>query len=167
MRQEAAQRQSELGDLYRAFAPRLEEIVRLGVGAADPVVEDACQFAWGRLVHHGDRVRRSTARAWLATTASREAVRINSRRAREVSLRAAGTDEGVPDPRATVPGPEEVALAHERLDLLGRLSERQQRILWLHALGMSYAEIAAETGCTRRTVERQLLRARRAARASA
>ncbi|MBV8956985.1 MAG: sigma-70 region 4 domain-containing protein, partial [Solirubrobacterales bacterium] len=37
----------------------------------------------------------------------------------------------------------------------------QQRILWLHALGLTYAEIADYEGCTLRTVERQLLRARR------
>ena len=34
----------------------------------------------------------------------------------------------------------------------------------LHAAGLSYAEIAAREGCTPRTVERQLLRARRTVR---
>ena len=48
----------------------------------------------------------------------------------------------------------------EQLKLIRQLPERQQRILWLHALGLSYEEIAAYTGDTPRTVERQLLRGR-------
>jgi hypothetical protein len=51
----------DVGDLYRALAPRLEQIVRLDVRAPDPVIEDACQFAWSRLVYHSHRVRRETA----------------------------------------------------------------------------------------------------------
>src|SRR5204863_198167 len=61
--------------LYRQLAPRLERIVRLDVRAPDVVIEDACQVAWSRLVHHCRRVRRETALPWLATTAVREAVR--------------------------------------------------------------------------------------------
>ena len=55
----------------------------------------------------------------------------------------------------------------ERLRLMRLLPERQQRILWLHALGLSYQEIAAYTGDTTRTVERQLLRGRARIRALA
>jgi RNA polymerase sigma factor (sigma-70 family) len=55
----------------------------------------------------------------------------------------------------------------ERLASIRRLPQRQQQVLWLHALGLSYNEIARHTGCTTRTVERQLLRARRAVRSAA
>ena len=34
--------------------------------------------------------------------------------------------------------------------------------MWLQGFGLSYSEIAAYTGDTRRTVERQLMRAKRA-----
>ncbi len=40
-------------------------------------------------------------------------------------------------------------------------------MLWLHGIGLSYADIADSTGCTLRTVERQLLRAKRTMRAAA
>jgi RNA polymerase sigma factor (sigma-70 family) len=60
--------------------------------------------------------------------------------------------------------PSELVERRERLDGIRRLPERQQRVLWLHALGLSYGEIAAHEGCTTRTVERQLLRARQRAR---
>ena len=49
----------------------------------------------------------------------------------------------------------------EQLKLVRQLPERQQRILWLQGLGLSYEEIAAYTGDTPRTVQRQLLRGRR------
>jgi RNA polymerase sigma factor (sigma-70 family) len=67
----------------------------------------------------------------------------------------------------TLPGPEEVFERRERLASIRLLPERQQRVLWLHALGLTYVEIARHTGYTTRTVERQLLRARRAAREAA
>ena len=56
--------------------------------------------------------------------------------------------------------PEQLLEHRERIRELGRLPERQQRVVWLHAFGLSYVEMATHEGCTRRTVERQLLRAR-------
>ena len=38
-------------------------------------------------------------------------------------------------------------------------SQRQQRLVWLQAAGLSYVELAAYTGNSIRTVERQILRA--------
>jgi RNA polymerase sigma factor (sigma-70 family) len=152
----------DVGALYGSFAPRLERIVRLDVGAPDPVVEDACQFAWSRLIDSGTRIRRDDAvLSWLATTAVREARRLTKRNARELPL------DGALEPVAASPGPHELAEYRERLGLLEWLPERQQRLLWLHALGLSYAEMASSTGCSRRTVERQLLRAKRRVRALA
>jgi RNA polymerase sigma factor (sigma-70 family) len=150
--------------LYRSVAQRLEQIVRADVRAPDTVIEDACQFAWSRLVHHAHRVRRECALAWLAQTARREAVKLVRRDGRDISLDAA-LEVGVPMARAAPgPEPEEVCEQRRRLALVARLPERQQRVLWLHALGLSYAEIALETGYSLRTVERQLLRAKRSVR---
>jgi RNA polymerase sigma factor (sigma-70 family) len=156
---------SDIAELYCSLSARLERIVRLGLDASDVVVEDACQFAWDRLLRHRDQVRRDTALWWLARTAVREASKLLRRERRYVSLEAvvaAGTEGGVG--RGTN-NPEELVLQRERLDLLGQLPERQQQMVWLHALGLSYAEIAIQTESTMRTVERQLLRAKRAMRA--
>jgi RNA polymerase sigma factor (sigma-70 family) len=146
--------------LYRQLAPRLERIVRLDVRAPDAVIEDACQVAWSRLLHHCRRVRRETALPWLATTAVREAVRQASRDRRELSL------DAMLDGRESVvcalpsPGPDERVEQRERLRTIAALPVRQQRLLWLQGFGLSYAEMAAREGCTVRTVERQLLRAK-------
>src|SRR5437763_2071052 len=72
----------DVGELYSALSGRLEQIVRGGVCGSDAVIEDACQFAWSRLVHHGDRVRHDTALGWLAKTAVREAFKLTRRQAR-------------------------------------------------------------------------------------
>jgi RNA polymerase sigma factor (sigma-70 family) len=157
----------DLETLYAALAGRLERIVRLDVRAPDPVIEDACQFAWSRLAHHAGRVRSETALSWLAKTAVHEAFKLIRRDGRELSLELAVEETPGVLFRAVVPGPDELLEQRERLDSLRTLPERQQRMLWMQGLGLSYDDIAATTGCTSRTVERQLLRAKRALREAA
>jgi RNA polymerase sigma factor (sigma-70 family) len=155
-----------VAELYRDLSKRLDQIVRFDVRAPESVVEEACQFAWGRLMDHRHRVRRETALPWLARTAVREARRLRRRDRRCLPLEVMLADEPVSE-AATLPGPDELVERRERLASIRRLPERQQRVLWLHALGLTYVEIARHTGYSTRTVERQLLRARRAAREAA
>ncbi len=156
---------ANIGELYAALSKRLEHIVRSDVRAPEPVIEDACQFAWSRLIHHCHRVRRETALSWLATTAVREAFKLIRRDGREISLDAALESTGEPPLHLDAPRTEEVVEQHERLAELRCLPERQQRLLWLHGFGFTYGEMASYTGYTPRTVERQLLRAKRRLRA--
>jgi RNA polymerase sigma factor (sigma-70 family) len=154
----------DVGELYGSLARRLEQIVRLDVRASDAVIEDACQFAWCRLLHHSHRVHRETVMAWLARTAVHEAFKLVRRDQRELSLDAsldAGTEPVVAVGPVT---PHELLERRERIRAVCRLPERQQRVVWLNACGLTYAEMAAHEGCTRRTVDRQLLRARAALR---
>jgi RNA polymerase sigma factor (sigma-70 family) len=161
----------DVAALYAAQAGRVRHSVRASVRAPDPVIEDACQFAWSRLVLHRGRVRPETASAWLVTTAIHEAFKLLRREAREVSLEGllerAG-EAGWLGPTPAVTSLEEVVQRRARLESIGSLPERQQRLVWLQGLGFSYDEMAGETGDTPRTVERQLQRARRSlARAAA
>ncbi|HET6866602.1 MAG TPA: sigma-70 family RNA polymerase sigma factor [Solirubrobacteraceae bacterium] len=149
----------DVGELYGLLARRLEQIVRLDVRAPDVVIEDACQVAWSRLLRHRHRVNRETVLSWLVRTAVHEAFRLLGRHRRELSLEEA--EETMPCAQAT---PAQMIECRERLAELDRLPERQQRAVWLHALGLNYAEIAVYEGCTTRTVERQLLRARQSIR---
>jgi RNA polymerase sigma factor (sigma-70 family) len=154
----------DLGELYSALSGRLEQIVRGGLRGSDAVIEDACQFAWTRLVDHSDRVERETALGWLAKTAFHEALKLTRRRARELRLvdELQHGDGMTPHPGA--PGPAELVEQRQALRAIGTLPVRQQRVLWLRGLGLSYGEMAAHEECTRRTVERQLARARRSLR---
>jgi RNA polymerase sigma factor (sigma-70 family) len=149
----------DLAELYRAFAARLEQIVGSDVAAPEPVIEDACQFAWGGLVSHATHLPGEAAVPWLITTAVREAVRLVRRADRDVPLHEDGLAADAQ--RAAPTAPDQLVEDRERLRLTRQLPERQQRIMWLQALGMSYGEIAAYTGDSPRTVQRQLLRARR------
>jgi len=106
-------------------------------------IEDACQFAWSRLVRHAHRVEQDTALSWLATTAVREAIKLARRDQRELSLEAKLEETGELNVPATTPGPHEQAEWREQLELLRRLPARQQLFLWLHTAGLSYEEIAA------------------------
>ncbi len=165
----------DIAELYALLARRVERIVRFEVAAPEPVIEDACQVAWTRLIPHAHRVERTAVLTWLITTARREAVKLERRDRRELSLETeleASGERGERRERhgdcvahGSAAGPEESVELRARLGALAALPERQRRMLWLRGLGFSYAEIAAATGDTPRTVERQLLRATHAARA--
>ncbi|MGA2013602.1 MAG: sigma-70 family RNA polymerase sigma factor [Solirubrobacteraceae bacterium] len=151
-----------VGELYADRAERVRRLVRAGVHAPEPVIEDACQFAWIRLLHNRPRVRNDTAQAWLVATAVHEAYKLLRRQHRDVSLDGLlelGGGEIAP-PGATT-ALEDLVAQRARLEAIRALPERQQRLVWLQTLGLSYAEIAAQTGDSMRTVERQLLRAKR------
>jgi RNA polymerase sigma factor (sigma-70 family) len=156
----------QIGELYACHARRLEQIVRVDVRAPQPLIEDACQFAWSRLVFHEHRIKRETALPWLVTTAVREAFKLIRREVRDLSLDCVLEESAEPLARLGMPAPDEQVEHRERLADLRRLPERQQRLMWLQGLGLSYDEMAACEGCTVRTVERQLRRAKRAMRAT-
>jgi len=145
--------------LYERLAPQVERIVRGEVHAPREVVEDACHDAWAKLINHSERIERETALSWLVTTAVRQAWKLNRRERRETSLQAASEDSGEFTFPSGLPGPAERVEQRERLDELEFLSERQRRLVWLRAAGLSHVEMAAYTGDTVRTVQRQILRA--------
>jgi RNA polymerase sigma factor (sigma-70 family) len=152
---------ADVAELYAGQAGQVSRLVRSGVRASEPVIEDACQFAWSRLVDHRQRVHRDTAVAWLVRTAIREAFKLAHREGRDVSLEALLEEAGDLIRPDTAPSPAELVAMRARLEALRTLSERQQRFVWLQGFGLSYAEMADTTGSTPRTVERQILRARR------
>ena len=145
--------------LYRSHATRLLHLVRGDAQAPDAVIEDACQHAWTSVLAHRERVEEHAALAWLATTAVHEAWRLT----RPVEVALPGDDEGC---APAAPGtPSERFELRERLGQLRKLPPRQQRLIWLQAAGHNYAELAVHEGLTLRTVQRQLLRGKRAVRA--
>ncbi|HWE10543.1 MAG TPA: sigma-70 family RNA polymerase sigma factor [Solirubrobacteraceae bacterium] len=151
----------DVGGIYVDNAARVRRLVRHNVRAPEPVIEDACQTAWTRLVRDRSRVCPDKAVPWLVTTAVREAVRLTRRGSREVFLEELLDDTRELHELATAPGPEETADHRAQLDAVRLLPERQQRLVWLQALGWSYTEMAEATGATTRTIDRQLVRARR------
>jgi RNA polymerase sigma factor (sigma-70 family) len=152
-----------VAELYAAQAARVRCLVGAGVRAPEPVIEDACQFAWSRLILHRARIRPETATAWVVRTAIHEALKLTRRGGRDLSLDALAEDAGELGEPSAVAAPvllEELVEHRARLESIRMLPERQQRLVWLQGLGLSYSEMAGHTGDSRRTVERQLLRAK-------
>jgi RNA polymerase sigma factor (sigma-70 family) len=81
--------------------------------------------------------------------------------ARELSLDALDEEPGDRPAPSTPALLDDLIEQRERLEAIRILPERQQRLVWLQGLGLTYTEMAGQTGTTRRTVERQLLRAKR------
>lgn len=156
----------DVGELYAALAERLRQVVRFGIRAPDALIEDACQIAWSQLIRHRGSFRREAALSWLITTASREALKLIRRCDRELSLDQMAERDREPAQPLWAGGPEEIVELRSQLDLIRALPQRQQRLVWLQGLGLSYAEMAGYTGESPRTVERQLLRAKRALRSA-
>ncbi len=149
---------AELGQLYVELAPQLRRVVGTHLRAPEWVLDDACQMAWEALLVRPGQVDRTHALGWLATTARREALGLLKRSSAELCLDASGHAEVI---FGMAPDPQQAAEFWERLGQVRRLSRRQQRIVWMQSLGFGYEEIAAHTGETRRSVERQLVSARR------
>lgn len=147
---------------FAELAPRLQRIVARNVRAPEPLIEDACQIAWSRWVTHRDRVAPGSVLGWLTTTATREALRLLRSESRHVPFsEQPGSGGQIINLPVRAPSLEQVVELRERLAEVRRLPVRQQTALWMQGLGYDYREIAAQTGATRRTVERNLLRARR------
>lgn len=155
----------EVERLYRRHERRLRRLVRFDVRAGEATIEDACQVAWSRLLDQSERVHGEAAFSWVIRTATREAARLLGREKEAVSLEGLleRGGEGVLS-QAAACSPEEMVELRERLTRLSELPVRQQRLLWLQGLGLSYVEMAEHESCTRRTAERQLMRAKRATR---
>jgi RNA polymerase sigma factor (sigma-70 family) len=158
----ATQPRSGDAAVYDRYADRLERIVAARVHTAPENIEDACHFAWTKYLSLGSRIRSDTALGWLSTTAIRQAWKLDRRQRRSASLDELA-DQGALLV-SQLPDPTERAEQRERIAEVALLSERQQRLVWLRAAGLSYTEMAAYTGDSARTVERQILRASRSMR---
>jgi RNA polymerase sigma factor (sigma-70 family) len=158
----------DIGVIYASSAAKVRRLVRHTVRAPDPLIDDACQTAWTRLIRDRERVRAPDAVVgWLVTTAVREALKLTRRAARELFLEELLDETGELHELAGAPEPEDIVDDHLRLESLRLLPERQQRLVWLQALGWTYIEMSELTGDTPRTIDRQLVRARHAIAAAA
>lgn len=146
--------------LYVELQPQLVRIVAANLQAPEGVIEDACQTAWGALLIHRGALAPGSELGWLCTTATREALRLIRSERATTPLHELAEPVSLDAHRPATPDPEQALQARERLAEIRRLPVRQQRMVWLHGFGYDYLEIAAATGDSRRTVERQLTRAR-------
>jgi len=152
-------RRGDEAELYAQLAARLTKIVARQVSTSSANVEDACSFAWLQMLRY--QPARETVLAWLVRVGTREAIKLD-RRARHhdaVANGPTGQGRGVDDCRP-IEAHFEMLAARDAI-VAAQLRPREAGILAAHVAGYSYIEIAAANSLTPRTVERQLLRAKR------
>jgi RNA polymerase sigma factor (sigma-70 family) len=152
-------------DLYRTHHRRLLRLIAADVTARPQVIEDACAFAWAELLAR--QPERTSIVGWLRLVARREAIRQAQRDRQTLSLSGLGADDPYPkrQPLSAPRGsPHDHAEALDALALVAALPVRKRAFLALKLSGHTYDEIASELGVSGRTVDRQLVRARRAVR---
>jgi DNA-directed RNA polymerase specialized sigma24 family protein len=152
--------------LFREFNPRLVRILQSRVNMAREIVDDACAFAWQQfLQHQPDRGRNW--RAWMVTTAEREAWRLNRAEARHQSLSAEVGDESRAGTWDVADERDHAAIRlrlREALQAFADLPERRRDIKALQVTGFSYDEIARMRGLTYTSVNHLLAEANTALR---
>jgi RNA polymerase sigma factor (sigma-70 family) len=156
-------RHDQIAAFYASQAPSLLRAVRHAITGPDELIEDACSYAWTQLLTHQQVTLDTAGFGWLYVVARREAYRQSDRARREPAV---GPPRDLQRGSEVLEDLQVVAERRERdrchAELLRLLPERRRRMIVLHAAGFSYREIAALTGATQRTVERQLLRGKRA-----
>ena len=151
---------SDTAALFSRYDRKLRDRVSAVVNTSQANIEDACMFAWVQLLRHEiDEI--DAAYSWLTTVAIREAVKLDRADRRTRSLPV--DDDGVViepiDPRDELAARDMLDHAAAVIQQAG-LTSRQLEMIALQAWGLNYKEIAARTGNSRRTVDRELLRAR-------
>lgn len=148
--------EATVASLYAELQPQLERILNVNLQPPVWVIDDASQTAWGLLIEHREAVEPGRELAWLATTATHAALRLMRGRRGGPEL----SDDELAEIHPLIPGPHRQVELRERIAEVRRLPTRQQRLVMLRGFGYGYDEIAAATGASRRTVARQLARAR-------
>jgi RNA polymerase sigma factor (sigma-70 family) len=153
----AAAHYGEETQLFERHAAAVRVTVARAVRTSSANVEDACAFAWLQLLRY--RPARESAFAWLCTTAIREAVKLDHRAKRTVSLEV---DElpSLVDRRQELDRRIDVLFSRESI-AAARLRPRESRLVGLRVCGYDRSSMAELTGESKRTVDRQLVRAQR------
>jgi RNA polymerase sigma factor (sigma-70 family) len=146
-------------ELYVELQPRLWRILTTNLQISEALLEDACQTAWIVLLIFRASIEPGSELGWLSTTATRYALKLQRAQLEVEPLDELAQLVELARYRPLDPGPGHAIETLERLAEIRELPARQRRLVWLQGLGYEYVEIAAATGESRRTVERQLLRA--------
>jgi RNA polymerase sigma factor (sigma-70 family) len=156
-------RNQQLAAFYAEHAARLERAVARELRVPPQVIEDACQTAWTILLRRPDIPLERQGLAWLRKVALTTGYRSARQREQPAGGFLPEQDPGeLPEPVAPTTGlAERVADRLDRRAQLQALTARERRYLALQAIGLSYSEIAGDEQASQRTVERQLMRAKR------
>lgn len=149
---------SQRGDeerLFERYDKRLRRITQVTVNTSPDIVDDACAFAWMKLLTH--QPRRETAFAWLKVVARNEAWRLHGLSRRFDPLGHEATNAAAVREQPAVRGRPETAQGMIELkERLAELPARQREIVFLNAAGWRYQDIAEREGISTTRVNQLL-----------
>ena len=129
--------QGDEEELFQRYADRLRRVTQVSVNTTREIVDDACAFAWMKLITN--QPRRETVFAWLRTVARNEAIRLDG-----IARGISSIDTG-PAPTETAATRNRVETTQAMLELRERLEElpaREREVVLLQAAGWRYQELA-------------------------
>lgn len=150
--------QGDEHELFVKYSERLRRMTRFAINTTPEIVDDACAFAWMKLV--SNQPERETVFAWLRAVARNRALELDrmERSGLEISLDAGNRADHLA--RATR-GRIEVAQGMLELrDRLEALSPRQREIVVLNAAGWRYSDLGERFGVSSRRIDQILATAR-------
>ena len=140
-RREAAPLRGDEDALFARYDDALQKATARAVNTSKENIEDACAFAWSRLLI--TQPRRESVYAWLKTVARHEAIRID-RETRSMSpSEVTALAESLGDRKDPIAG--RIAMLDGRRRLQAAES-RERRVMVLCGVGYSYAQVAEALG---------------------
>jgi RNA polymerase sigma factor (sigma-70 family) len=149
---EPAPLRGDEGELFQRYDERLRGSVRHAVNTTPENIQDACAFAWGRLLVY--QPERQSALPWLVTVAKREAIRLD-RQQRGFGLVEFDPD-GAVDHHDLIDATELLMDVRRKLQ---PLNDRERQATLLKALGWTYIEGAKRLGISKTRFNQLLARA--------
>ncbi|MFL5844331.1 MAG: RNA polymerase sigma factor [Solirubrobacteraceae bacterium] len=154
-------RRDQIAEFYALKAAEHQRAIRRAITGPEALIEDACSYAWTQLLTHPEVALDDSGFRWLYVVAWNEGVKLSTRARRETPTGADELPQRMLISEDAAVAAERHDEAHTRLAQLADLPARQATMVFLHASGLTYSEIARVCGVTLRTVERQLLRGKR------
>jgi RNA polymerase sigma factor (sigma-70 family) len=146
--------QGDEHELFVKYSERLRRATKLAIRTTPEIVDDACAFAWMKLV--SNQPDRETVFAWLRTVARNRALELDrlARAPRELSLDMHNrADYLAPASRGRVEVAQGLLELRERLEAL---PARQREIVVLNAAGWRYSDLAERFGVSSARIDQIL-----------
>ena len=147
--------QGDEHELFVKYADKLHAHVKRTVRTTPEIIDDACAFAWMKLV--SNQPDRATIFPWLSVVARNKAIELDRMSHRTLGIDAILLAETLVSRDRGASTKQGLLEVEERLS---QLNPRQRAMVFLQAAGWRYSEIAEDMGVSQSRVNGVLVQAR-------